>query len=147
LRAERQRIDSVVLMLPDTSAIESFKVDEESYKMFEQSLRDQLAVKLAAIDAEQFNNNEKKETEGENVDGEKSVVEKGVGGGTEKAATTTTTTSATSTAATSSTLIASVATSAAEVGVEPPSTVPDLCIATEEVLCYFGKKLMVVLVL
>nr|CAD2171761.1 unnamed protein product [Meloidogyne enterolobii] len=134
LRAERQRIDSVVLMLPDTSAIESFKVDEESYKMFEQSLRDQLAVKLAAIDAEQFNNNEKKETEGENVDGEKSVVEKGVGGGTEKAATTTTTTSATSTAATSSTLIASVATSAAEVGVEPPSTVPDLCIATEEAM-------------
>nr|CAD2172574.1 unnamed protein product [Meloidogyne enterolobii] len=134
LRAERQRIDSVVLMLPDTSAIESFKVDEEIYKMFEQSLRDQLAVKLAAIDAEQFNNNEKKETEGENVDGEKSVVEKGVGGGTEKAATTTTTTSATSTAATSSTLIASVATSAAEVGVEPPSTVPDLCIATEEAM-------------
>uniref|UniRef100_A0A915NDE0 SAP domain-containing protein n=1 Tax=Meloidogyne javanica TaxID=6303 RepID=A0A915NDE0_MELJA len=140
LRAERQRIDSVVLMLPDTSAIESFKVDEESYKMFEQSLRDQLAVKLAAIDAEQFNNNEKKETEGENVDGEKSVVEKGVGGGIEKAATTTTTTSVTSTAATSSTstLIASVTTSAAEVGVEPPSkennAVPDLCIATEEAM-------------
>ncbi|CAK5084253.1 unnamed protein product [Meloidogyne enterolobii] len=134
LRAERQRIDSVVLMLPDTSAIESFKVDEESYKICEQLLRDQLAVKLAAIDAEQFN--EKKETEGENVvDGEKSVVEKGVdGGGIEKATTTTTATAATS-AATSSTL---VATSAPEVGVEPPSkennAVPDLCIATEEAM-------------
>ncbi|CAK5071366.1 unnamed protein product [Meloidogyne enterolobii] len=142
LRAERQRIDSVVLMLPDTSAIESFKVDEESYKICEQLLRDQLAVKLAAIDAEQFN--EKKETEGENVvDGEKSVVEKGVdGGGIEKATTTTTATAATS-AATSSTSTL-VATSAPEVGVEPPSkennAVPDLCIATEEVLCYFGKK-------
>lgn len=68
LRPERQRIDSVVLMLPDTSAIESFKVTEESYKETEQILRDQLAVKLAAIDAEQFNDkkNIDKDVSGEN---------------------------------------------------------------------------------
>lgn len=53
-RVERQRIDSVVLMLPDTSTITEFKVTEESYRAAEQLLRDQLTAKLSALEAEEF---------------------------------------------------------------------------------------------
>ncbi|KAL7072465.1 hypothetical protein ACQ4LE_008298 [Meloidogyne hapla] len=121
LRTERQRIDSVVLMLPDTSAIESFKVTDESYKIAEQALRDQLAVKLAAIDAEHFIDEKEKEKGDGGCDGEKTTEKQlGLGNQTEKATTTTSTSS----------------TAAAE---EPPSkenavekTVADPCVATEE---------------
>jgi hypothetical protein len=53
-RVERQRVDSVVLMLPDTGAVPDFKVTAESFPAAEKVLQDQLAAKLAAIDAEDF---------------------------------------------------------------------------------------------
>lgn len=54
-RAERNRIDNVVLLLPDTSSNASLMPPtEEAFKQIEETLKDQLAQKLAAIDAEQL---------------------------------------------------------------------------------------------
>uniref|UniRef100_A0A915DXN7 SAP domain-containing protein n=1 Tax=Ditylenchus dipsaci TaxID=166011 RepID=A0A915DXN7_9BILA len=50
-RAERNRVDSVVLMLPDTSTL---MPSVTAFAEMEQSLKNQLATKLAAIDAETF---------------------------------------------------------------------------------------------
>lgn len=53
-RPERSRVDSCVLILPDTSAVPNFQVSEEQFGQMEQLLQAQLAAKLAAIDEEQF---------------------------------------------------------------------------------------------
>lgn len=54
-RAERNRIDNVVLLLPDTSSTSSLMPPtEEAFKQTEEILKAQLAQKLAAIDAEQL---------------------------------------------------------------------------------------------
>jgi hypothetical protein len=140
LRTERQRIDSVVLMLPDTSAIENFKVTDENFKIIEQALRDQLAFKLSEIDAEQF---KEMEEEKETCDNEENVIERGktigdgviVGGGgggvIEKEKTTTCSSSSSAVAA------------AAAV---PPSSllnenVVETCATAEEVLSILAKNI------
>ena len=53
-RVERNRIDTVVLMLPDISATPGLMPSPESYTLLEEQLKQQLADKLAAIDAEEF---------------------------------------------------------------------------------------------
>lgn len=51
-RAERNRIDSVVLMMPDLAS--GLMPTTEEYKNLEERIQKQLADKLAAIDAEVF---------------------------------------------------------------------------------------------
>uniref|UniRef100_A0A914I943 SAP domain-containing protein n=1 Tax=Globodera rostochiensis TaxID=31243 RepID=A0A914I943_GLORO len=53
-RPERSRVDSCVLMLPDTSTIPDFQLTVEQYQQAEQKFQEQLATKLSAIDAEEF---------------------------------------------------------------------------------------------
>lgn len=51
-RAERNRIDNVVLMMPDLST--GLMPTAEEYKNLEERIQKQLAEKIAAIDAEVF---------------------------------------------------------------------------------------------
>lgn len=54
-RLERNRIDNVVLMLPDTNTAPALMPpSEEAFQALEERLKAQLAQKLAAIDAEPF---------------------------------------------------------------------------------------------
>jgi len=54
-RAEKNRVDSVVLMLPDLAASShSLMPSPEAYAQMEERVKAQLAAKVAAIDAEEF---------------------------------------------------------------------------------------------
>lgn len=53
-RVERNRIDSVVLMLPDPNACLGLMPTVERFKELEELTKNQLNNKLAAIDAEEF---------------------------------------------------------------------------------------------
>lgn len=54
-RAEKNRVDSVVLMLPDLAASShSLMPSPEAYAQMEERVKAQLAAKIAAIDAEEF---------------------------------------------------------------------------------------------
>lgn len=67
-RPERSRVDSCVLMLPDTSSVPAFQISEEQYQQAELTLQNQLAAKLSAIDEEEFvpPNSEKANEKGSN---------------------------------------------------------------------------------
>lgn len=53
-RVERNRMDSVVLLLPDTNASLGLMPNVEKFKEYEVQIKNQLNKKLAAIDAEEF---------------------------------------------------------------------------------------------
>lgn len=53
-RMERNRVDSVTLMLPDLNTMPGLMPSPEEYKAIEDQLKKQLENKLAAIDAEQY---------------------------------------------------------------------------------------------
>lgn len=53
-RPERNRLDSVVLMMPDLNATPGLMPSPDEYKAIEERLQKQLAEKLATIDAEQY---------------------------------------------------------------------------------------------
>lgn len=53
-RVERNRIDSVVLMLPDPNACLGLMPTVEKFKELEEQIKNQLNNKLTAIDAEEF---------------------------------------------------------------------------------------------
>lgn len=53
-RVERSRVDSVVLLLPDTSVTSIFSISPEQYQQTRERIMKQLSEKLAAIDAEEF---------------------------------------------------------------------------------------------
>uniref|UniRef100_A0AC34Q518 SAP domain-containing protein n=1 Tax=Panagrolaimus sp. JU765 TaxID=591449 RepID=A0AC34Q518_9BILA len=53
-RAERDRVDTVVLLMPDTSSISGLMPTPEEHAAIIEELKKQLADKIAAIDAEEF---------------------------------------------------------------------------------------------
>ncbi|KAL3110206.1 hypothetical protein niasHT_015809 [Heterodera trifolii] len=79
-RPERSRVDSCVLMLPDTSTITDFQLSDEQYQQTVQKLQDQLASKLSAIDAQEFVSPRRENEKGLNLnsgDGEAAAAETG----------------------------------------------------------------------
>lgn len=71
-RPERDRLDTVVLMMPDLNATPGLMPTPDEYKVIEERLQKQLADKLAAIEAEQYVPPEKPV---DNVKKEESAVE------------------------------------------------------------------------
>lgn len=53
-RAERQRVDSVVLMMPDVSSTSGLMPTADAFNVVLERIRAQLSSKQAAIDAESF---------------------------------------------------------------------------------------------
>uniref|UniRef100_A0A7E4VAE0 DBC1 domain-containing protein n=1 Tax=Panagrellus redivivus TaxID=6233 RepID=A0A7E4VAE0_PANRE len=130
-RAERDRVDNVVLLLPDTSSLASLMPSPEVYAATVAKLKEQLAAKISDIDAKEFVSTVDKRRK----EAATTLKPATTGTATDPSATTTTPPTATTTTTTTESVPAEAAVAAADVATNEVKIVLVLLCAEKPCFC------------